>query len=127
MPGAGVPMRLEEHEDPVKIAAARRFECRANLGRMMSVIINQHNLIDNSLDFETPAHPGKLLEPGANQVRRNVQVERYSRGCGGVAHIVDSRRAIQMKFSKVVAAVSQPERAFESLELDFTNHEIGLV
>ena len=92
------------------MAAARRFQRRANLDRMMAIIIDQRDVVDDALDVEPPAHAGKLLEPGANQIRGHIQIQRHGRRRGGIAHIMDSRGAIQMKLAEVVAAIASGGR-----------------
>src|SRR5216683_5146072 len=69
---AGVAMRLEEHEQAIELATAGRFECRANLDRVMTVIIDHGNVIHHALDIKATAHAGKLNKTFADQVSRNV-------------------------------------------------------
>src|ERR1700676_4983368 len=108
------------------MAARAPLQLCPNLRRMMAVIIDQGDVLDDSLDIETPADPGKFLEPGTNQVRGNVKIERYGSCRSGVAHIVDSRGPVQMKFSKMVAAIGQAECTLEPQQLDFANDEVCL-
>src|SRR6266849_9466490 len=73
--GAGVTMGLKEHEQAIELATTGRFECGANLGRVMTVIIDHGDVIDRALDVKTAVHPGKLDEAFADQISRNIQVE----------------------------------------------------
>src|SRR5713226_9549745 len=50
--GAGVPMRLKEHEHAIEFAPARRFERGANLDGVMTVIIDHGDVIDDALDIK---------------------------------------------------------------------------
>src|SRR5437016_3191078 len=70
--GAGVAMRLKEHEQAIELAAACRFERGADLGRVMTVVIDHSDLIDHALDVKSTAHAGKFEEAFADQVSRNA-------------------------------------------------------
>src|SRR2546421_9032580 len=70
--GACVAMRLKEHEQAIELAAAGRFERDANVGRVMTVVIDHGDLIDHALDVKSTAHAGKFEEAFADQVSRNV-------------------------------------------------------
>src|SRR2546430_2725541 len=70
--GACVAMRLKEHEQAIELAAAGRFERDANLGRVMTVVIDHGDLIDHALDVKSTAHAGKFEEAFADQASRNV-------------------------------------------------------
>src|SRR5713226_163547 len=89
---AGVAMRLKKHQQPIELAAAGRFERRANLSRVMTVIIDHGDFIDHDLDVKTAAHSSKLNEALADQVSRDVQVQRDCRCRRRVADIVHARR-----------------------------------
>ena len=106
---ARVAVRLEEHEQALVTAAARRFERGANFRGMMAVVVNQRDAGVNAFDFKAPSHAGKFRKPSANQVRRNVQRERDGRGCGGIAHVVNSRRRRKMEKSQIFAVIRRAE------------------
>src|SRR5712664_1011981 len=77
--GAGVAMRLKEHEQAIELAAAGRFEGGANLDRVMTVMIDHGDVIHNALDVKAAAHAGKFDEAFADQVIWNIQVQRDCR------------------------------------------------
>ena len=108
------------------MAAARGFERGANLDRVVAVVVDQRDAVDDALDLEAPAHAGEILQARANQIRRDIEIERDGGGGGGIAHVVNARRAGQMKFAEVVAAIGQPEAAGEPLQLDVADDQVGL-
>src|SRR5258708_1221609 len=57
--GAGVAMRLKQHQQPIELAAAGGFEGGADLGRVMAVVIDHGDVIHHTLDVKTAAHAGK--------------------------------------------------------------------
>ena len=73
---ARVAVRLEEHQQALVTAAARRFERGANFGGMMAVVVDQRDAVDDALDFKPPPTPRKFLEPRADQIRGNIQRQR---------------------------------------------------
>src|SRR5229473_4741210 len=70
--GAGVAMRLKEHEQAIELAAAGRFERGADLDRVMTVVIDHGDVIHYALDVKAAPHAGKFNEAFADQVSRNV-------------------------------------------------------
>ncbi len=108
-------------------AAARRFQGRANFGGMVAVIVHQRDPIDDALDVEPAAHAGKFLEPHADELARHVQIEAYGCCRRGISDVVDSRGPVEMKTAKVVAAIGQAEGAFQAVQLDLADHQVGLV
>src|SRR5260370_32052906 len=57
---AGKAMGLKEHQQAIELAAASGFERGANLGRVMTVVIDHGDVIDDALDVKAAAHSGKL-------------------------------------------------------------------
>src|SRR6266853_310860 len=126
VPGAGVAMRLKQHQQPIELAAAGCFKCGANLGRVVAVVIDHGDVIDDALDVKTAAHAGKLEEAFADQVRGNIQVQRDG-GCRrGVANIVHTRRVRKLEQAEIFALVSKPELAAQTLQLHVADHQISL-
>src|SRR5713226_2978614 len=124
--GAGVAMGLKEHEQAIELAAAGGFKRGANLDRVMTVVIDHGDVIDHALDVKAAPHAGKLNKAFADQVGRNIQVQRDSRGSRRVADIVHARRMRQPEQAEIFAFVGQPELAAQTLELYSADHQIGL-
>ena len=93
---------------------------------MVAVVVDQGDAGDVGLDFEAAAHAGEIFDSGANQIGRHVEIERHGRSRGGIAHVVNARRAGQVKHSQVFAAIGQPEAAGEAAEFDVADHQVGL-
>ena len=91
------------------MAAAGGFERGANFDGMVAVIVDQRDAVDGALDFEPAAHAGETFEARANQVGGHVEIERHGGSGGGVAHVVNARRAGQVKHAQIVAAIGEPE------------------
>src|SRR6266853_6578977 len=126
VPGAGVAMRLKQHQQPIELAAAGGFEGGADLGRVMAVVIDHGDVIDDALDVKTAAHASKIDKAFADQVGRNVQIQRDG-GCRrGIANIVHARRVRKLEQAEIFALVSQPELAAQTLQLHVADHQIGL-
>src|SRR5713226_3606835 len=70
--GAGVAMRLKEHEQAIELAAAGRFERGADLDRVMTVVIDHGDVVHYALDVKAAAHTGKFDEAFADQISRNT-------------------------------------------------------
>src|SRR5665213_1497677 len=104
--GARVAVRLEENQHAVKVAPTRGFESGANLSGVVAVIVDDGDVIDHAFHVKSAADSRKFFEAHANQFGRHVEVTRDRDRGGSVAHIMDSRRAIQMELSEVVAAIA---------------------
>src|SRR5260370_32872056 len=124
--GAGVAMRLKEDEQAIELAAAGGFEGGANLRRVMAVVIDPGDAIDDALDVKAAAHSGKLDKAFADEVRRNIQVQRDGGGRRGVADIVQAGRVRKLEQAEIFALVSQPELAAQTLQLHVADHQISL-
>ncbi len=126
MLGAGIAMGLKEDEQAIELAAAGRFERGTNLDRMMTVVIDHGDLIDHALNVKAAAHAGKFDEAFADQISRNVQVQR-DRGCRRrVADIVHARWMRQPKQTEIFTFVGQAKFAAQTLQLHIADYQIGL-
>src|SRR5229473_6077232 len=113
--------------------ARQRFTGHARDGRFAGRIdIDQHenidliDLIDHALNVKAAAHAGKFDEAFADQVSRNVQVQRDC-GCRRrVPYIVHARWMRQPEQTEIFAPVGQPEFAAQTFELHIADYQIGL-
>ncbi len=121
-----VTVRLKKRQQPVELAASRRFQRRANLGRVVPVVIHNRDVVHHALDIETPADTGKFGKSLADQVAGHIQIERHSRGRRGIAHIVNSRRMRQQEHSQILAFIGESELAAQSSNLHVADHQVGL-
>ena len=81
---------------------------------------------ERALDVEAAADAGKFREAHANQIGRNIEIEGDGRGGGGVAHVVNSRRRLQMEDAEIVAVIGQAELARQAEQLDVADDQVGL-
>src|SRR5229473_1460253 len=124
--GAGIAMGLKEDEQAIELAAAGRFEGGANLDRMMTVVIDHGDLIHHAPNVKAAAHAGKFDEAFADQISRNVQVQRDC-GCRRrVADIVHARWMRQPEQAEIFASVGQAKFAAQTFELHIADYQIGL-
>ncbi len=70
--GAREPMRLEEHEQAIELAASRGFERGANFGGMVAVIVNDGDVVNDALDVEAAANAGEFRQAFADQIGWNI-------------------------------------------------------
>ena len=108
-------MRLKENQQPIELAAARRFQRGADFHRVVAVVIDDGDVVHDALDVKPAAHPGKFGETFADQIRGNIQIERHRRCSSSVAHVVHSRRMSQLEDAEIVAFVREPKFALETL------------
>src|SRR5260370_2103849 len=92
----------------------------------MAVVIDHGAVIDHALDSKPATHPSKLDEALADEVSRNVQVQRDGGRCRRVSHIMHARGMRQAEQAEIFASVSQPELAAQTLQLHIADDEIGL-
>ena len=63
---ARVAMRLKEHQQAIELAAAGGFESGANFDRVVAVIIDHGDVVDDALDVKAAADTGKIDEAFAD-------------------------------------------------------------
>src|SRR6266436_7155379 len=63
---ARVAVWLKENEQAMELAAARSFERRTNLRRVMAVVVNHGDVVDHALDVEAACNPRKPRKPFAD-------------------------------------------------------------
>src|SRR5580692_360862 len=66
MLGARKAVGLEEDQQTIELAAAGGFEGSANFDRVMAVIVDHGDVVDDSFDVETAAHAGEFRESFAD-------------------------------------------------------------
>src|SRR5882724_8114874 len=123
---ARVAMRLKEHQQPIEFAAAGRFQRGANLDGVMTIVINDGDVIHDALDVKTAAHSGKFGKAFADQVGCNVQIERHGSRGRSVAHIVHARRMSQLEETEIITFIGKAEFAVEPLQLYVADDQVGL-
>jgi hypothetical protein len=69
---AGEAMRLEQDEQAIELAATCCFESGADFGGVMTVVIDDGDVVDDALDVKAAAHAGKLSEAFADEVGWDV-------------------------------------------------------
>src|SRR4029077_7499005 len=101
----GEPVRLKEHEQAAEFAAAGGFECGANFGGVMAVVVDDGDVVDHAFDVEAAADSGEFREAFANQLGWNAEVKGHGGGSGGVATVVDARRMGKLEGAEIFAFV----------------------
>src|SRR6267143_1567581 len=92
----------------------------------MTVVIDHGDIVNHTLEVKAAAHAGKLDEAFADQVSRNIKVQRDRRCCRCIADIVHARRIRQPEQAEIFAPVGQPELALQSFQLHIADYQIGL-
>src|SRR6266481_6486695 len=123
---ARVAMGLEEHQQAIEFADARGFQCHADFGGVMAVIVDHRNVIDRSFDFEAAHYAREFAEALADQLRGDIEIQRDGGSGCGVAHVVDARRVEKLEDAEIVALVGQSKFAAKAFALDVADDEIGL-
>src|SRR6202007_763048 len=68
-------MRLEEHQQPMELAAARGLERCADFSGVMPVIVDHRDAVHPALDVEPAANTREFCKALANQVGGDVEIE----------------------------------------------------
>jgi len=90
--GPCVAVRLEHRDDPaLRIRGVRRVEKRAELGRMMSVVVDDDDAVRFALDLEPPPDALELGEPLPDPLRGHVEFAPHRGGGERVVHVVQPR------------------------------------
>src|SRR6267143_488881 len=92
----------------------------------MTVVIDHGDIVNHTLEVKAAAHAGKLDEAFADQVSRNIKVQRDRRCCRCIADIVHARRMRQPEQAEIFAPVGQPELALQTSQLHIADYQIGL-
>ena len=75
MLGSRVPVGLKDHDHPPPKAILGRIEGRADLGRVVAVIIHDQHSANLALHLEAALDAGELLQRVPDDLRPDVQVE----------------------------------------------------
>jgi hypothetical protein len=124
--GAGIAVRLEQHQQTIVLAPTRSLERGADFGGMMAVIVNDCNVVDNAFDLEAAADSREFREALADQFSRDAEIEGDRRRRRGVADIVDDRRMRELEDTEILTFVREAELTAEPSELDAADYQIGL-
>ena len=93
-------MRLERGDDATAgERRARGRECRADLGRMVSVVIHHIDSVDRSKTLEAPLDTAKRGEAGTHRLERGTKGE-SARNRGQRVHHVMQPRYGQLDFAE---------------------------
>src|ERR1700730_4524525 len=65
--GAREAGRLKKHQEAVELAAASGFERGANFDRVMAIVVDHGDVVDDAFDIEAAADAGKFGEAFADE------------------------------------------------------------
>jgi hypothetical protein len=111
--------------DALEATEARGCQRGADLGGVMSVVVDYGDAALLAARLETAVHAAEAGQGFANQIRRDFQFQRYGRRRGGIQHIVPAGDA-QVKRAQRGLAVAQAEIAGEGTAADVSGFQIRL-
>ncbi len=106
-----VAMGLEKHQQAVEIAAASGFERGANFRWVMTIVVDDRDVVHTALYVKATPNAAKIGEALADEFSRYIQIKGDRGGRSGVAHVVNSRRMRQAKDTQVFAFIHEAEFA----------------
>src|SRR5688500_377205 len=87
-------MRSKQHDDPASTGTKlRRGERRANLSRMMAVVVHDENAVDFTFRLKPPSRSSKAVQPFDDLFKRNFQLEANRDRRQRVINVVHARHA----------------------------------
>src|SRR5690242_1536643 len=98
-----VPVGLENHVNPVEMALARRGQGRADLRRMMAVVVDDRDAALLALELESAIDTAKAGKAVANRRRVQVQFESNCDDGRGIQHVVHTRH-VHMEATEIPAS-----------------------
>ena len=84
-------MGLEDGHDPARPAPLGRLERGLDLGRVVGVVLDDHDVVDDLAQLEAAARPGVALEGLEDRPGRDVEVEADGGRGHGVEDVVHPR------------------------------------
>src|SRR6202163_854575 len=126
MLGARIAVRLEEHQQAIKIANFGGFQRCANFHWMVTVVIDDGDVVGHAFDIEAAANAGEFCQAVADQLDWHAEIQRHGRCGGGVAHVVNAWRVRQAEAAEDFALKSELELADQALQFYVADHQIGL-
>src|ERR1700682_2936532 len=144
MLGARIAVRLEEHQQAIKLANFGGFQRCANFDWMVTVVSDDGDVVGHAFDIEAAANAGEFCQAVADQLDWHAEIQRHGRccggvadvvdgrrgrgagGCGGVAHVVNAWRVRQAEAAEDFAFKSELELADQALQFYVADHQIGL-
>src|SRR5450631_1650125 len=67
-----ITMRLEQYQRAVELAGARGFQRSANFDRVMAVVVDDRDPVDDAFHVKPPADAGEFRQTLANQFRGHI-------------------------------------------------------
>src|SRR5690348_6609091 len=87
-------MRLKQHHDaPAAGTEFRSGECRANLGRMMAIVIDDEDIVYFTFRLKPATSAGEAVQTFNDLFERHFELESHCYRCERVVDIVDARHA----------------------------------
>src|SRR5215469_9744200 len=114
-------MRLKEDKNAVELAKFGGLERGADFSRVMAIVVDDGHVVGDALNVETAADAGEFEEAFADEVARDIEIERDSSRRGGVTDVVHPRRMSQAEDSEVVTLVGEMELASEAFKHDIAD------
>src|SRR5665647_1649840 len=122
---AGVAMRLENSDDAAIPAPFGRLERGLDLGRVVGIILDDHDVVDDLAQLEAAPGPGVALESLEDGVRRDVEVEAHGGRGHGVEDVVNPRH-LELQRPQILPPGVKDRRAAELVEGEIAGGQVGL-
>src|SRR5713226_6731517 len=103
-------MRLEDHMDLAITALPGCCQRGANLGGMMSVVINHAHPSGLAAQLEAAVHPAKVLERGTDLLDLDIEANSHRNCRRGIQNIVRTGH-VETELAKVLCTVGYVEMA----------------
>ena len=110
-------MRLKHGEDAIAAGRFRRGQRRANLGRMMGVIVHQQEPIALVFDFEPPPRVLEAAQRSDDLLEWYAQLRGEGDHPEGIAHVMAARN-VQDRFAELLAAAKNTKDGCEIPKID---------
>src|ERR1700675_3596367 len=123
---ARIAMRLEEHQQAIKLANLGGFQRCSNFYRVMAIVVDDGDVVGHAFDIEAAPNAGKFCQAIADQLDRHAEIQGHGGGGGGVGPVVDAWRVRQAEAAERFALKSQLEFADQAFEFYIADHQIGL-
>jgi hypothetical protein len=123
--GARVAVGLEDDDDPPIVNLARRSQGRADLGRVVSVVVDHVDAVGLALVFEASLDAEEGVERFGGRGEGHVQLQRHRQGRQRVEHVVASRH-LHARGAQALAAAAHREAHAHGLDTDLRRHQVRL-
>ena len=112
---ARVAVGLEDGHDAARPAALGRLERGLDLGRVVGVVLDDHDVVDDLAQLEAAARPGIALQRLEDRLRRDIEVDADGGRGHGVEDVVHPRD-VELHRAQRLALIKDDRGASEIVE-----------